>query len=191
VLDLLKTLRKDNSGYRLKDLFVGSEGTLGVITKVALQVYPLCPPELRQVAVIPVDSINEAIKVLMIAREKLNRNLSAFEYMDNASLYAVHEMYPQITRRLKQSSADEEDCGFVLIETNESNTVNTWYIILYSSFLVTYNFNVVLYCIMSSFDIFFHEIESSGILNGIDRAILASSIQQHEVFVIIKLSAVF
>lgn len=40
VLDLTTTLRKDNTGYHLKNLFIGAEGTLGFITKVALQ----CPP---------------------------------------------------------------------------------------------------------------------------------------------------
>jgi D-2-hydroxyglutarate dehydrogenase len=40
VLDLLKTLRKDNTGYDLKQLFIGAEGTLGIITKVALVAPP-------------------------------------------------------------------------------------------------------------------------------------------------------
>jgi FAD/FMN-containing dehydrogenase len=49
IIDVLTTLRKDNTGYDLKQLFIGSEGTLGVITKVAL----LCPPKPRAVEVRP------------------------------------------------------------------------------------------------------------------------------------------
>ena len=43
VMDLMSTMRKDNTGYDLKHLFIGSEGTLGVITKVAIQC-PVNPP---------------------------------------------------------------------------------------------------------------------------------------------------
>ena len=45
VLDLLRTLRKDNTGYDLKQLFIGAEGTLGVVTAAALKLYP--KPEVR------------------------------------------------------------------------------------------------------------------------------------------------
>lgn len=45
ILDCLSTLKKDNTGYHLKHLFIGSEGTLGVVTKVAIQ----CPPKPKAV----------------------------------------------------------------------------------------------------------------------------------------------
>ena len=47
VLDLLRTLRKDNTGYDLKQLFIGAEGTLGVITAAALKLYPRRPAARR------------------------------------------------------------------------------------------------------------------------------------------------
>lgn len=48
ILDLLGTLKKDNTGYHLKHLFIGSEGTLGVVTKVAIQ----CIPKPKHISVV-------------------------------------------------------------------------------------------------------------------------------------------
>lgn len=47
ILDLLSTVKKDNTGYHLKNLFIGAEGTLGIITKVVIQ----CPPLPKSITV--------------------------------------------------------------------------------------------------------------------------------------------
>lgn len=59
VIDTLKTLRKDNTGYDLKQLFIGGEGTLGVVTKAAI----LTPPKARsvQVALLACSSFQDAL----------------------------------------------------------------------------------------------------------------------------------
>jgi D-2-hydroxyglutarate dehydrogenase len=87
VLDLLRTLRKDNTGYDLKQLFIGAEGTLGVVTKVAM----LSPrkPTGVDVAVCAVGSFADAVAALRDARTKLGDCLQAFEFFDRASLDLV------------------------------------------------------------------------------------------------------
>ena len=66
VLDDMKALRKDNTGYDLKQLFVGSEGTLGVITECAL----LCPvtPKAHRVAMLACSSFEEVLQILQAAK---------------------------------------------------------------------------------------------------------------------------
>jgi D-2-hydroxyglutarate dehydrogenase len=87
VLDLLKTLRKDNTGYDLKQLFIGAEGTLGIITKVAL----LAPPKPNAVGVLfaGVSSFKNAVAAMRLAKQILGGSLSAFEFLDRASLEVV------------------------------------------------------------------------------------------------------
>jgi len=87
VLDSMRTLRKDNVGYDLKQLFVGSEGTLGIITECAVLTPPK-PEELR-VVLIPMDSFDDAIHTLKSAKRFFNSALSAFEYLDEASFELV------------------------------------------------------------------------------------------------------
>ena len=62
VLDMLRTLRKDNTGYDLKQLFIGAEGTLGVVTAAALRLFPR--PRMRQTAWLAVDDPRAALEVL-------------------------------------------------------------------------------------------------------------------------------
>lgn len=87
VLDLMNTLRKDNTGYDLKQLFVGSEGTLGVITQAAI----LCPPSPRAtlVGVLTHSSFDRLLDVFRISRQVLSEQLSAFEMMDQRVMQVV------------------------------------------------------------------------------------------------------
>jgi D-2-hydroxyglutarate dehydrogenase len=84
VLDLLRTLRKDNTGYDLRQLFVGSEGTLGVITAAAVA----CParPLSVQLAFLAVPSFEGVRAVLRGARRMLGEVLSAVEFLDAESM---------------------------------------------------------------------------------------------------------
>lgn len=87
VLDLLKTLRKDNTGYDLKQLFIGAEGTLGIITKVALVAPPL--PVATGVLFAGCGSFKNAVAAMRAAKKVLGGSLSAFEFLDRASLEVV------------------------------------------------------------------------------------------------------
>ena len=87
VLDLLRTLRKDNTGYDLKQLFIGAEGTLGVITKIALVAPPR--PIATNVAFAGAPSFDAAVAAMRLAKQSLGGALSAFEFLDRASLELV------------------------------------------------------------------------------------------------------
>jgi FAD/FMN-containing dehydrogenase len=92
VWDGLRTLRKDNTGYDLKDLFVGSEGTLGVITAAVLKLVP--KPRGIAVAILAVPSPAAAIGVLAIARDNAGAALTAFEIMPRIGIDAVVRHLP-------------------------------------------------------------------------------------------------
>ncbi|KAE9542757.1 hypothetical protein AGLY_002668 [Aphis glycines] len=87
ILDCLNTMRKDNTGYHLKHLFIGSEGTLGIVTKVAI----LCPtlPKHVNVAFIGLDSYDKVLKLFSIARAEFGETLSSFELLDNTTVTFV------------------------------------------------------------------------------------------------------
>jgi FAD/FMN-containing dehydrogenase len=75
----LRTLRKDNTGYDLKDLFIGAEGTLGIITAAALKLFPA--PRGRSVAFVAVASPTDALALFNIARSLAGSALTGFELM--------------------------------------------------------------------------------------------------------------
>jgi FAD/FMN-containing dehydrogenase len=75
----LKRLRKDNTGYDLKQLLIGAEGTLGVVTAAALKLFPLMAS--RAVALAGVESPEAAIRLLARAKEETGGGVEAFELM--------------------------------------------------------------------------------------------------------------
>ena len=83
-LDDLRVLRKDNAGYDLSQLFIGAEGTLGVITAAALTLAPR--PRGVQVAWVAVPSVAAALALLALAQRHAGRSLSAFELIGEAVL---------------------------------------------------------------------------------------------------------
>ncbi|CAN8328026.1 unnamed protein product [Cochlearia groenlandica] len=87
VLDMLGTLRKDNTGYDLKHLFIGSEGSLGIVTKVSI----LTQPKMSSVnlAFIACKDYLSCQKLLIEAKRNLGEILSAFEFLDNNSMDLV------------------------------------------------------------------------------------------------------
>jgi D-2-hydroxyglutarate dehydrogenase len=87
VLDLVRTLRKDNTGYDLKQLFIGAEGTLGVVTKVAIST-PRAPRSVN-VALFGLESFAKCVEMLKLARGLLGEILSAYEFFDRESLDLV------------------------------------------------------------------------------------------------------
>ena len=91
VLDDLRKLKKDNTGYDLKDLFVGAEGTLGVITAAVLKLYPR--PKGREVAWVAVESPAKALELFSLAFDRAGAGLTAFELMiDEALAFVLRHM---------------------------------------------------------------------------------------------------
>jgi FAD/FMN-containing dehydrogenase len=98
VWDGLSGLRKDNTGYDLRDLFIGSEGTLGVITAATLKLYPL--PGATMTALASCPSIQACVELLRRARQRLDAGLTGFEVMERFSLELVARHFPQLPRPL-------------------------------------------------------------------------------------------
>ena len=98
----LSGLRKDNTGYDLRDLFVGSEGTLGVITAATLKLYPM--PAARLTAWAAVPSMQHAVTLLGLAHKHLGAGLTGFEVMGQFALSLVAKHYPQQRVPLWQDS---------------------------------------------------------------------------------------
>ena len=89
----LTGLRKDNTGYDLRHLFIGSEGTLGVITGATMKLYPLPKAQLTAFAAVP--SLEDAVKLLGLAHQYLSAGLTGFEVMGQFALSLVVKHYPQ------------------------------------------------------------------------------------------------
>jgi len=83
----LRALRKDNTGYDLKQLFLGAEGTLGVITAAVLRLFP--KPGATATAWIALDSPRAAVELLALLRGRLGDRVSAFELASRSCLEAV------------------------------------------------------------------------------------------------------
>jgi len=75
----LKALKKDNTGYDLKDLFIGAEGTLGIITAAVLRLFP--KPAERATAFVALDRIEKALDLFALAQDAAGRGLTAFEFI--------------------------------------------------------------------------------------------------------------
>ena len=87
VLNLLSALRKDNTGLDLKQIFIGAEGTLGVITKVSMHVPPA--PAAVNVALVGLDSFEKVKRMVGRTRGRLGEILSAMELIDGESMEMV------------------------------------------------------------------------------------------------------
>jgi FAD/FMN-containing dehydrogenase len=98
VWDGLSGLRKDNTGYDLRDLFIGSEGTLGVITAATLELSP--QPAATLTALASCDSLDAALALLRLARARLASGLTGFEVMGRHALSLVETHYPALPRPL-------------------------------------------------------------------------------------------
>ena len=83
----LKALKKDNTGYDLKDLFIGSEGTLGVITAAVLKLYP--QPAETATAMVGRSEIAHALDLFSLAQETAGRSVTAFEFMPRIGIEFV------------------------------------------------------------------------------------------------------
>ncbi|MBT5542205.1 MAG: FAD-binding oxidoreductase [Gammaproteobacteria bacterium] len=93
VLNDLKGLRKDNTGYDLKQLFIGAEGTLGLITKASIKLSTL--PKTYCSIMVAVKSVDDAIKVLKNSKNTFTDRLTAFEIMSSSCIKAVEKYLPE------------------------------------------------------------------------------------------------
>ena len=89
----LSGLRKDNTGYDLRNLFIGSEGTLGIITAATLKLAPQPAAQLTAWASVP--SLDHAVTLLGLAHQHLGAGLTGFEVMGQFALSLVAKHYPQ------------------------------------------------------------------------------------------------
>jgi FAD/FMN-containing dehydrogenase len=94
----LTGLRKDNTGYDLRDLFIGSEGTLGVITAATLRLYP--PPAAVTTALASCRTLEACVALLARAQARLGAGLTGFEVMNELSLALVARHFPRLTQPL-------------------------------------------------------------------------------------------
>src|SRR3954471_8958028 len=92
VWDGLRGLRKDNTGYDLKQLFLGAEGTLGIITAAVLRLHP--KPTAASTAWIALERAQGAIELLAFLHERRGERLSAFELLSRNCLEAVLAFAP-------------------------------------------------------------------------------------------------
>ena len=89
----LSGLRKDNTGYDLRHLFIGSEGTLGVITAATMKIVPMPAAILTAFAALP--SLEAAVQLLGLAQQRIHAGLTGFELMGRFALSLVQRHFPQ------------------------------------------------------------------------------------------------
>ncbi len=99
----LKRLRKDNTGYDLRGLLLGAEGTLGVITAAALKLSPV--PAATGTALLAVESPAAALSLLALAREQLGEMVSAFELIGRMGFDFLAEALPEVRQPFAEAPA--------------------------------------------------------------------------------------
>ncbi len=114
----LRGLRKDNTGYDLRDLYIGSEGTLGIITAATLKLFPR--PVASCTALLTIDTIDHAVELLSRARTGFGAALTGFELMSGACLQAVVRLFPQ--QRLPFEGPSAESPWFAVLELSDSES---------------------------------------------------------------------
>ena len=98
IWDGLSGLRKDNTGYDLRDLLIGSEGTLGIITAATLKLHPR--PAAVATAMASLQTLAAATSLLALAHERLGPGLTGFEIMNTLSLDLVRTHFAHLRQPL-------------------------------------------------------------------------------------------
>jgi FAD/FMN-containing dehydrogenase len=111
----LRALRKDNTGYDLKHLFIGAEGTLGIITAATLKLYPLPAAQMTALAALP--SLVAATRLLERARAAAAAALTAFEVMGRVTLEHAVESLPSLRMPLPLDQP-----WYVLLELSDAES---------------------------------------------------------------------
>ena len=118
VWDGLRALRKDNTGYDLKHLFVGAEGTLGIITAAVLKLFP--KPRSQATALVAVESPAAALQLLAKLRESVGERVTGFELISRICLDLVFKHIPGSRDPLSAPSP-----WYVLVELSDSTQGST------------------------------------------------------------------
>ncbi len=109
----LRGLRKDNTGYDLRDLYIGSEGTLGVITSATLKLFPR--PAAQVAAFVAVPTPEAAVLLLQLAQRRLGSDLTAFELMSDTCIGLVEKHVAAARLPLAERSP-----WYVLLEVSDA-----------------------------------------------------------------------
>ena len=121
----LRGLRKDNTGYDLRDLFIGAEGTLGIITAAVLKLYP--QPKAALSALVALESPRHALSLLGLLQDQCGAALTGFELMSDFCLQLVETHFPKLRHPfaarypqyalVELSSSESEDHASALLES--------------------------------------------------------------------------
>ena len=111
----LRGLRKDNTGYDLRDLYIGAEGTLGIITGAVLKLYP--QPRACVTALAAMDSPAAALRLLSIMQDHCAASLTGFELMSAYCLHLVGKHFPALQQPLSGGHAQ-----YALLELSSSES---------------------------------------------------------------------
>lgn len=133
----LRGLRKDNTGYSLKDLFIGSEGTLGIITAATLKVFPL--PKTKVTVLVKVEDVASSIALLQQVQKVCSANLTAFELISSRAIELVSDRFT-LAQQLLQNQAD----WIVLIELSSMDSEDKVRLDLQNLLMETMDSNLVL-----------------------------------------------
>ena len=136
VFNGLRGLRKDNTGYSLKDLYIGSEGTLGIITAATLKLFPL--PRSKATALVALSNINSSIQLIELIKLHCNSDLTAFEIISSKALSLV----PSGIEKLA-GLADEKSPWAVLIELSSMEDEERSYMQLESALEKAFNASLI------------------------------------------------
>lgn len=115
VWDGLRGLRKDNTGYDLRNLFIGAEGTLGVITAAVLKLFP--QPRAQVTALVGLNTPQDALRLLAMAQATCAASLTGFELMSAFSVALVASHFPQMRTGFSQGYPQ-----YVLLEISDSES---------------------------------------------------------------------
>jgi FAD/FMN-containing dehydrogenase len=111
----LRGLRKDNTGFDLRDLYIGAEGTLGIITAAVLKLFP--QPRAKLTALAAMATPEHALKLLTLAQEKCGATLTGFELMSDFCLRLVAKHFPQLRQPFPQPYPQ-----YVLLELSDNES---------------------------------------------------------------------
>lgn len=111
----LRSLRKDNTGYDLRDLYIGAEGTLGVITAAVLKLFP--QPQAQLTAMAALRTPDDALRLLTLAQHYFGSALTGFELMSSPCMELVTRHFPQLQLPFAAPHAQ-----YVLLEVSDSES---------------------------------------------------------------------